>query len=88
MHSDMCSRFSAATRHQLCESAWYWSRSGACAAGRSILPLRITRAASGPIDVVIETDKGIPQSVILDNPDILQQLIDERITEMKRKGEL
>lgn len=39
-------------------------------------------------DVVIDTDEGIQQSVIRDNPDILRQLIDERIAEMKRKGEL
>jgi hypothetical protein len=38
--------------------------------------------------VVIDTDEGIPQSVLKDNPDNLRQLIDERITEMKRKGEL
>jgi len=38
-------------------------------------------------DVVIDTDEGIQQSVIRDNPDILRQLIDERIAEMKRKGE-
>ena len=39
-------------------------------------------------DVVIDTDEGIQQSVIRDNPDILRQLIDEKIEEMKRKGEL
>jgi len=39
-------------------------------------------------DVVIDTDEGIQQSVLRDNPDILRQLIDERIAEMKRKGEL
>jgi len=39
-------------------------------------------------DVVIDTDEGIQQSVIRDNPDILRQLIDERIAEMKRKGEI
>jgi site-specific recombinase XerD len=38
-------------------------------------------------DVVIDTDEGIQQSVH-NNPDILRQLIDERIAEMKRKGEL
>jgi integrase/recombinase XerD len=37
-------------------------------------------------DVVIDTDEGIQQSVH-NNPDILRQLIDERIAEMKRKGE-
>jgi len=37
-------------------------------------------------DVVIDTDEGIQQSVIRDNPDILRQLIDERIAEMKWKG--
>jgi len=36
---------------------------------------------------VIDTDEGIQQSVIRDNPDILRQLIDERIAEMKRKGD-
>jgi hypothetical protein len=39
-------------------------------------------------DVVIDTDEGIQQSILRDNPDILRQLIDERIAEMKRKGEL
>ena len=39
-------------------------------------------------DVVINTDDGIQQSVMRDNPDILRQLIDEKIEEMKRKGEL
>jgi hypothetical protein len=38
-------------------------------------------------DVVIATDEGIQQSVH-NNPDIMRQLIDERIAEMKRKGEL
>ena len=38
--------------------------------------------------VVIDTDEGIQQSVLRDNPDILRQLIDEKIEEMKRKGEL
>jgi hypothetical protein len=33
-------------------------------------------------DVVIDTDEGIQQSVIRDNPDILRQLIDERIAEI------
>jgi len=37
---------------------------------------------------VIDTDEGIQQSVLRDNPDILRQLIDERIAEMKRKGEI
>jgi hypothetical protein len=36
---------------------------------------------------VIDTDDGIQQSVMRDNPDILRQLIDEKIEEMKRKGE-
>ena len=39
-------------------------------------------------DVVIDTDDSIQQSVMRDNPDILRQLIDEKIEEMKRKGEL
>ena len=38
-------------------------------------------------DVVIDTDEGIQQSVH-NNPDILRQLIDEKIEDMKRKGEL
>ena len=38
-------------------------------------------------DVVIDTDDGIQQSVH-NNPDILRQLIDEKIEDMKRKGEL
>ena len=37
--------------------------------------------------VVIDTDEGIQQSVH-NNLDIMRQLIDERIAEMKRKGEL
>jgi len=39
-------------------------------------------------DVVIDTDDGIQLSVMRDNPDILRQLIDEKIEEMKRKGEI
>jgi hypothetical protein len=38
-------------------------------------------------DLAIDTDEGIRQSVVRDNPDILRQLIDERIGEMKRNGE-
>ena len=38
--------------------------------------------------VVIDTDEGIQQCVFRDNPDILRQLIDEKIEDMKRKGEL
>jgi len=38
--------------------------------------------------VVIDTDESIQQSVLRDNPDILWQLIDEKIEDMKRKGEL
>jgi len=36
---------------------------------------------------VIDTDEGIQQSVLRDNPYILRQLIDEKIAEMERRGE-
>ncbi|MCK9592510.1 MAG: hypothetical protein M0Q91_10935 [Methanoregula sp.] len=37
---------------------------------------------------VVYTDDAIQESVLRDNPDILRQLIDEKIEEMKRKGEI
>jgi hypothetical protein len=66
-----------------------WNRSSACITRKINPPTSNYCFSCGQhlSEVVIDTDEGIQQSVLRDNPDILRQLIDEKIAEVERRGE-